>query len=110
MTTEANTRHRTRAVRVVAAAAAFAAITLGGLVTVQASGAPGPTDLKLTKTDSADPIVQDSTLTYTLTVENLGMGGTADAADVKVTDSLPGQVDFNSATSPDGTCTRKGST
>ena len=57
-----------------------------------------------------DPVVQGGKLTYTIRVENLGIGGMADATDVTVTDTLPGQVDFVSASSPDGTCQRAGST
>lgn len=75
-----------------------------------ADAAPGPTDLALTKSDSADPVVQGSNFTYTIRVENLGMGATADATDVVVTDTLPGKVDFVSASSPDGTCQRAGNT
>ena len=75
-----------------------------------ASAAPGPTDLALTKTDGPDPIVQGETLTYPLKVDNLGVGGTSDATDVTVTDTLPSQVEFKSASSPNGTCQREGST
>jgi uncharacterized repeat protein (TIGR01451 family) len=75
-----------------------------------ASAAPGPTDLALTKSDSPDPVAEKGTLTYTVTVQNLGGGGTADATGVVVTDTLPGQIDFVSATSPNGTCLRSGST
>jgi uncharacterized repeat protein (TIGR01451 family) len=108
MSTEARTGFPTRALRLIGAGVAFAAIAL--VVAVEASGAPGPTDLALTKTDSPDPVVQGGTLTYTIKVENLGVGGTADATDVTVTDSLPSQVEFSSASSPDGTCDRAGST
>ena len=75
-----------------------------------ASAAPGPTDLALTKSDSPDPVLEKGTITYTIRVENLGLGGTADATGVLVTDTLPGQVDFVSATSPNGTCQRAGKT
>jgi uncharacterized repeat protein (TIGR01451 family) len=85
------------------------AITVLGAATV-ASAAPGPTDLALTKTDGPDPIVQGETLTYTLKVDNLGAGGTSDATDVTVTDTLSSQVEFKSASSPNGTCQRAGST
>ena len=99
---------RPAAKRLIGAAAAFAVIAL--VVAGGAKAAPGPTDLALTKTDSPDPIVQGETLTYTIKVENLGVGGTADATDVTVTDTLPSQVDYKSASSPDGTCQRSGAT
>ena len=73
-----------------------------------ASAAPGPTDLALTKSDSPDPVTEKATLTYAITVQNLGAGGTADATGVIVTDTLPGQVEFVSASSPNGTCQRAG--
>ena len=49
----------------------------------------GLVDLALTKSDSADPVVTGTTLTYTLTVRN---NGSEDAADVVVTDNLPAGV------------------
>jgi uncharacterized repeat protein (TIGR01451 family) len=94
--------------RLIGSIAAFAAVAL--VAAGVASAAPGPTDLALTKTDSADPVVQGSNLTYTLKVDNLGVGGTSDATDVTVTDTLPSQVDYVSSSSPDGTCQRSGPT
>jgi uncharacterized repeat protein (TIGR01451 family) len=84
-----------------ALAAALVALVgpLGG-----ASAAPGPTDLSVTKNDSADPVVKGSQFTYTIQVRNLGAGGTADATNVTVVDTLPSQVDFVSATPSGGTC------
>jgi uncharacterized repeat protein (TIGR01451 family) len=73
-----------------------------------ASAAPGPTDLAVTKHDSADPVIEKATFTYSITVQNLGAGGAADATGVMVTDNLPGQVEFVSASSPNGTCVRAG--
>jgi uncharacterized repeat protein (TIGR01451 family) len=59
------------------------------------SAAPGdPTDLKITKTDSPDPVRVGSTLTYTIRVDNRGPLA---ATGVTVTDSLPKGVDFLSA-------------
>ena len=97
-----------RAPRLIGAIAvlAMSALAAAGI----ASAAPGPTDLALTKTDSPDPIVQGETLTYTIKVENLGVGGTSDATDVKITDTLPSQVDYKSAAIQGGTCARAGST
>ena len=51
-------------------------------------------DLGLQKIDSADPVVQGQTLTYTLTVTNAGID---DAADVVITDTLPEGVTLASA-------------
>lgn len=66
---------------------------------------PGSADLKITKTDSPDPVTVGSTLTYTIRVESLGPDA---ATDVTVTDQLPKEVDFVSATTTSGKCTRKG--
>ncbi len=69
---------------------------------------PVPTDLSITKTDSVDPVVAGSQLTYTVTVSNFGPG---DAHDVVVTDTLPPGITFVSsngcAEDPSGvpTCT-----
>ncbi len=92
----------------VAALTAMAAILAGPIG--GATAAPGPTDLKLTKADSPDPVVEDTGLAYTIQVQNLGSGGTADATGVVVTDTLPSQVDFGSATTASGTCTRSNRT
>ncbi|MGH2956665.1 MAG: hypothetical protein ACRDL6_06705 [Solirubrobacterales bacterium] len=71
-----------------------------------ASALPGPTDLALTKSDSADPVTKESNFTYTIQVANQGAN---DATDVLVTDTLPSQVEFASATASSGTCSRAGS-
>jgi uncharacterized repeat protein (TIGR01451 family) len=75
-----------------------------------ASAAPGPTDLSLTKNDSADPVVRGSNFSYTIQVRNLGAGGMADAENVTVLDPLPSQVGFVSATASSGTCTQAAGT
>lgn len=67
--------------------------------------APATADLSITKTDSPDPVAVGGTLTYTLTVENLGPNN---ATGVTVTDTLPSSVTFVSATSADATCTNAG--
>ncbi len=70
------------------------------------SAAPsGSTDLRITKTDSPDPVGVGSTLTYTIQVQNLGPEA---ATGVTVTDKLPKGVDFLSATATSGQCARKG--
>jgi uncharacterized repeat protein (TIGR01451 family) len=79
---------------------------------VAAAGVAAPTktgtgsaDLKVTKTDGPDPVSLGSTLTYTIQVENLGPDA---ATGVVVTDPLPKEVDYVSATSTQGKCTAKG--
>jgi uncharacterized repeat protein (TIGR01451 family) len=93
--------------------AGIATVALLGLIgasiigTGGAAAVVGPTDLVLTKTDSADPVAQNANLTYTIRVNNAGAG---DATAVTVTDTLPSQVDYVSATPSQGTCNRAGST
>jgi uncharacterized repeat protein (TIGR01451 family) len=70
-----------------------------------AAAPKGSTDLRITKTDSPDPVRVGSNLTYTIGVENLGPVG---ATGVTVTDSLPKGVDFLSVTSFPGQCKQKG--
>src|SRR5512139_1735033 len=109
-----HTERRASAPRLVGASA----VILGALVVMLiaysggASAAPGPTDLSITKTDSPDPVVEGNNLTYTIRVTNNGTGGTADAENVVLTDSLPASkdVDFVSATSTAGTCKWTGDT
>jgi uncharacterized repeat protein (TIGR01451 family) len=90
-------------------------LLLGGLAVLAvvvalpgASAAPGPTDLSLTKNDSADPVVKGSSFTYTIQVRN--PDATNDATDVTVVDPLPSQVDFRSATASSGTCQQQAKT
>lgn len=58
-------------------------------------------DLALTKTDAPDPVVAGTNLTYTIQVTN---NGPSTAANVVVTDSLPGQVSFVSSAPSQGSC------
>lgn len=58
-------------------------------------------NLSVSKTDSEDPVVIGSTLTYTITVTN---GGPAAATGVTLTDTLPSGVLFNAVESSQGTC------
>ncbi len=67
--------------------------------------APGSSDLRITKSDSPDPINIGSVLTYTIQVQNFGPDA---ASDVTVTDQLPKGVDFVSATATSGQCAQKG--
>ena len=59
-------------------------------------------DLSITKADSPDPVFVDGELTYTITVDN---NGPQAAAGVQVTDELPADVEFVSATPDQGSCT-----
>ncbi|MCY2989815.1 MAG: hypothetical protein NTY19_18375 [Planctomycetota bacterium] len=56
-------------------------------------------DLAVTKTDAPDPVLAGAQITYTVTVTNLGL---SDAATVVLTDSVPVNTTFVSATVPSG--------
>jgi uncharacterized repeat protein (TIGR01451 family) len=66
---------------------------------------PGSANLKITKSDSPDPVRLGGTLTYRIGVENLGP---SPATGVTVTDNLPAGVDLVSATGPSGSCAVQG--
>ena len=85
---------------------ALAATAVGLMTASPAITAPGDTaNLRITKTDSPDPVTVGQTLTYTIEVSNLGPDA---ATGVVVTDRLPANVDFVSAQSTNGTCDRNG--
>jgi uncharacterized repeat protein (TIGR01451 family) len=85
---------------------ALAAFLAALFVASPAQTAPGDiADLALTKVDSPDPVTVDANLTYTIGVANLGPQG---ATDVTVTDRLPRQTHFVSASASSGNCERKG--
>ena len=93
---------------------AIGAAVLGVLVLIMiaysggAAAAVGPTDLSITKTDSPDPVIQGSNLTYTIKVTNTGAN---DASGVVVTDNLPSSdVDYVSSSTTAGTCQKTGNT
>lgn len=65
-------------------------------VTTVTIGAPPQTDLSLTKTDSADPILTTSALTYSLQVSNTGPDPSTGST---ITDTLPANTTFNNALS-----------
>jgi uncharacterized repeat protein (TIGR01451 family) len=72
-----------------------------------ALAAPAPktgSDLRIAKTDSPDPVRVGGTLTYTITVENLGP---ETATGVSVTDTLPKGVDLVSANASVGSCAQR---
>jgi uncharacterized repeat protein (TIGR01451 family) len=81
--------------------------TLLAVVFVNAGAAApsGSANLKITKSDSPDPVRVGSQLTYTIGVENFGPDP---ATNVTVTDNLPRTVDLVSATGPSGSCAAQG--
>src|SRR6476620_3962555 len=89
------------------------ALGFGALVLVMlvfsggAGAAAGDADLALSKTDSPDPVVVGNNVTYTITVTNPA-ASTGPATNVVVTDNLPGDVDFVSATG--GVCQHNANT
>ena len=70
------------------------------VVQIEASEVPLP-DLTLTKTDLQDPITVGGQITYVISVANQGTG---EATGVSMTDSLPEQTIFVSASVTQGTC------
>lgn len=71
-----------------------------------ASTAPGDVaDLEVSKADTPDPVLVGAPLAYTIQVANLGPQA---ATGVTVTDELPSQVTFVSASPSSGSCERKG--
>ncbi len=56
-------------------------------------------DLQVTKTDSPDPVSAGSNLTYTITLTN---AGTSDAQNVSLSDAIPANTTFVSATQTAG--------
>jgi uncharacterized repeat protein (TIGR01451 family) len=92
----------------IAAAGLLAALALGVLGGAGgASAAVGPTDISLTKADTADPVTVGDTFGYVITVKNTSFVN--DASDVITTDTLPSQVSYVSATPSSGTCSKSGS-
>src|SRR6266508_1374040 len=105
---ELGNRARLRATVGIAAAGLLAALALGLIGGAgSASAAVGATDLSLTKADTADPVTVGDTFGYVITVKNEGAN---DAGDVIVTDTLPSQVSYVSATPSQGDpCQKSGS-
>ncbi len=90
--------------------AATAVLSLLCLLALLAPGnavtAPGDTaNLRVTKSDSPDPVTEGGLLTYTIEVRNLGPDG---ATGVTLDDDLPAGVEFVSASTSSGTCERRG--
>jgi uncharacterized repeat protein (TIGR01451 family) len=79
-----------------------------GLAALLPSASLAQSDLSIDKTDSADPVTTGSQFTYSIAVSNAGPDP---ATNVTVTDDLPNEVDFVSATVPsytEGTCDVQG--
>lgn len=70
-------------------------------ITVIVVEAPAVADLQIVKADDPDLVTTEEDLTYTLTVTNNGPG---DATEVSLTDTLPTEVIFVSATPSQGSC------
>jgi uncharacterized repeat protein (TIGR01451 family) len=68
---------------------------------------PSQADVAIVKTAAPQPVDQGATLTYTLQVTN---NGPAVAQNVNVSDPLPSQVAFVSASTTQGTCTQSAGT
>jgi uncharacterized repeat protein (TIGR01451 family) len=83
----------------------FVPVLLFAFFSEKVVAAPGSSNLRITKSDSPDPVNVGSVLTYTIQVQNLGPDA---ASGVIVTDQLPKGVDFVSATATSGQCTQKG--
>lgn len=64
-------------------------------------------DLSVTKSDSPDPVSKGAQLTYSIVVTNNGPGS---AISAQLTDTLPANVPFVSATSTAGSCAQSGGT
>jgi uncharacterized repeat protein (TIGR01451 family) len=86
----------------------MALVALAALAALASAGTAAPAqtaNLKITKSDSPDPVRGGATLTYTIAVENLGP---ATATGVSVSDNLPRGVDLVSAVGSFGACASQG--
>ncbi|HXX45134.1 MAG TPA: C25 family cysteine peptidase [Candidatus Acidoferrales bacterium] len=68
---------------------------------------PTQADVAIVKTASPEPVDQGTNLTYTLQITN---NGPATAQNVVVSDPLPSQVSYVSASTTQGTCSQSGGT
>jgi len=72
--------------------------------TTTVTGVTPEADLNVVKTDSPDPIRAGDELTYTVTVTN---DGPEESTDVVLTDMLPSNINFVSATPEQGSCSEE---
>jgi uncharacterized repeat protein (TIGR01451 family) len=93
---------RCRNLALLAAVLSLAALAGAGAGMAAPSGSA---DLTIVKVDSPDPVAAGSVLTYAIEVDNRGPNA---ATGVTVTDQLPKDVDFVSATAGGGQCAQKG--
>jgi len=84
---------------------ALLALTAAAVPAVTAAAPSGSSNLRITKSDSPDPVRVGGQLTYTIGVENRGP---EPATGVTVTDNLPKTVDLVSASGPGGPCVQQG--
>lgn len=68
---------------------------------------PSQADLSITKSASPDPVNQNDTLVYTISVAN---NGPASAANVVMTDPLPSAVTYQTSSATQGTCSQASGT
>jgi uncharacterized repeat protein (TIGR01451 family) len=80
-------------------------VAVFALAGVGSAAQPVTANLKITKTDSPDPVRVGQNLTYTIGVENQGP---SPATGVTVTDKLPKRVDLASAVGTSGPCPAQG--
>ncbi len=89
----------------------YKALTIGQTYTYDTAAVVNPVgeraDLAITKGGAPNPVSAGSNLTYTLNVTN---NGPNPAQGATVSDVLPGNVTFVSATAPQGTCTHASGT
>jgi len=93
--------------RVVVAASLLALVSVIAIGPGGAGAVVGPTDLVLTKNDSADPVTDGTNFTYTLAAKNQGAN---DASGVVITDTLPSQVKYVSSSITSGSCSQASKT
>ena len=106
MEADGNNSHR-RGFAVLAAVSLLATLAMALVGGPGGAGAAvGSTDLSLSKSDSADPVTAGDTFAYVISARNVGAN---DAGTVTVTDPLPSQVSYVSATPSSGTCHKSGS-
>ena len=63
------------------------------------------TDVAVTKSDSADPVLESTQFTYNLTVSN---NGSFSGTNVTLVDTLPAGITYQSATPSQGSCSESG--
>ena len=90
----------------------FATLIAAGALVVMALLMPAvadaaTADLAVEQSDSPDPVTEDTELTYTISIRNLGPDT---ASNAEFTDELSSQVSFVSATSTQGNCAQNGKT